>query len=215
MSLKLPKNVSKKIEQKTFKEKCFVSEIDNLNVVYKRDFLTPQKADKYYEILENLMKDDDNKRERKSMVFGDRGCCKTYKGIPCWDDSNDILCQILRVMRHHVEKFTGLKFNFVVINRYPSGESGIGFHKDREESLGDNPTIAGISLGSIRDVEFQPSYFIPQEMPNNIQLALDHGSIYVMYHPTNKHWMHGIPKRPKVYKSRISLTFRYLYDIHN
>ena len=214
MSLKLTQKTSNKMEQKTFKEKCFVSDIDNLNVVYRRDFLTPQKADKYYEILENLMKDDDNKKQRKSLVFGDRGC-KVYTGTMCWDDSDDIVCQIIRVMRHHVEKFTRMKFNFVVINRYPDGSIGISKHRDKEETLGDCPTIAGVSLGSMRNINFESSYFIPQEMPNKIQLALDHGSIYVMYHPTNKRWSHEIPKMPKVYKSRISLTFRYLYDINN
>jgi hypothetical protein len=200
--------------QKTFKEKSFVSEIDKLNVYYKRDFLTPQKADKYYEILDNLLKekDKDNKK-RTSMGFGNKDVCKIYPDISSWDDNNDIVCQILRVMHHHVEKLTGLKFNFVLINRYPSGDSGIGRHRDKEDSLGETPTIAGVSLGGMRDIQFEASYFIPKEMPKNVRFVLDHGSIYVMYHPTNRSWTHEIPKMPKVTKSRISLTFRHLYDV--
>lgn len=198
--------------QKTYKEKCFTSTIDNLNVHYLRDFLTPQKADKYYQILDKLLKDNSKNDKRTSITLGNTNICHIYEGTLCWNN-DDITSQIIRVLRHQVEKFTSMKFNFVIINRYANGNVGIGAHRDKEKSLGDNPTIAGISLGSLRYVQFVANNFIPEEMPKKIQLALDHGSLYVMHDPTNKYWTHEILKSPKVYKSRISLTFRYLHII--
>lgn len=197
--------------QKTFAEKSFISNTDNLNVKYKRDFLTNYKADKYYKILDNLLCSIE-KDKRVNIGYGSNDICNIYDGTLCWDD-DDIVCQIIRVMKHKVETFTGLRFNFVLINRYPNGNIGIGAHRDKEENLGDSPSIAGISLGSMRDIIFEANYFIPQEYPKKIELSLDHGSVYVMYHPTNKYWTHEIPKRTKIFKSRISLTFRYLYHL--
>lgn len=197
--------------QKTYGEKTFQSLIDNLHVQYKRDFLIPQKADKYYKILDNLIKDID-KDKRTSVGYGSKEVCKIYGDMLCWD-GDDIVCQVIRVMKKKVEEFTKMKFNFVLINRYPSGKVSIGPHRDKEDSLGDCPTIAGVSLGCMRDIHFEASYFMPQEMPKKIELSLDHGSIYVMYHPTNKHWTHAIPAIPRINKSRISLTFRALIII--
>jgi alkylated DNA repair dioxygenase AlkB len=198
--------------QKTFKEKSFTSTVDNLNVQYKRDFLTPEKADKYYQILENLMKVISDENKRICVTYGNKQTCEYFTDTKSWD-GNDIVCQILRVMKHFVEEFTGLKFNFVLINRYPDGHTGMGKHRDKELCLGDTPTIAGISLGSVRDIQFEPYNSIPQEIDKKIVLSLDHGSVYVMHHPTNKYWTHEILKNTKVNKSRISLTFRYVYDV--
>jgi len=118
--------------QKTFAEVSFKSEVDHLNIQYKRDFLTPQKADKYYEILDNLIKKmDDSDHKRINISFGDNEICNYYKDTQSWDDSNDIVCQIIRVMKHQVEKFTGLKYNYAYINRYPTGAISMGKHKDR------------------------------------------------------------------------------------
>ena len=197
--------------QRTFSEKTYISKVDNFHLEYKRDFLFPEKADKYYKILDNHLKEISNEHKRTCTTFGTKDVAIEFEDTESWDDSNDIVCQIIKVMRHKVEKFTGLKYNFVLINRYPDGNVGMGKHKDKEKCLGENPTITGISLGSVRDMQFEPDIFFPKELPNKIAISLDHGSVYVMRHPTNKYWTHEILKRPKVCRSRISLTFRYVY----
>jgi len=201
--------------QKTYAEVSFKSDVDHLNVQYKRDFLTPQKADKYYKILDDFIKGIDNNDNKRFFIsFGDKETCKVYPDAKSWDESNDIICQIIRVMRHQVEKFTGSKCNYVYINRYPTGTIGMNKHRDKEVT-GEKPIIAGISLGSVREIQFTPDNFIPEEMPKKISFSLDHGSIYVMNYPTNSFWLHEILKQTKVYGSRISLTFRYVYPIED
>jgi len=199
--------------QKTYSEVSFKSDVDHLNVQYKKDFLTPQKADKYYEILDNLIKKmDDSDHKRINISFGDKEICNYYKDTQSWDDSNDIVCQIIRVMKHQVEKFTGLKYNYAYINRYPTGAIGMKKHRDKEV-IEEQSTIVGISLGCVREFQFEPVGFLPEEMPKQITLSLDHGSIYVMNHPTNTFWTHEILKNTKALGSRISVTFRYIYPV--
>ena len=197
--------------QRTFSEKTFQSNKDNFHLEYKRDFLLPEKADKYYKILEQEFKKISNEHKRTCMTFGTKEVAEEFEDTESWEDSNDIVCQIIRVMHHKVEKFTGLKYNFVLVNRYPDGSVGMGKHRDKESCLGEDPTITGISLGSVRDMQFEPEGFFPEELPKKIAISLDHGSIYVMHHPTNKYWTHEVLKRPKVCRSRISLTFRWIY----
>jgi alkylated DNA repair dioxygenase AlkB len=205
--------------QTRFKLKAFCSLIDQLNVHYSANFLDQAKANKYYKILEDqLIYDLDEKLpitifgkkqyiSRKHIAYGDDIC---YHDARSWNH-NDIVSKVLRNIKHKVEVFTGLKFNYVLINRYHDGQSSIGAHRDKEDELGREATIAGVSLGSTRIIRFTPDNIIPQKLPKQIDLQLDHGSIYVMHHPTNLHWKHSIPKTAKVNKPRISLTFRYVY----
>lgn len=212
--------------QKKFKLKCFSSLIDNFNVHYDSKFLDAHKADKYFKILEDKLQynsDEESKVKifgkeisipRKQVAYGDPGTFYKFSGITVnaisWDN-DDIVSKVLKNIKHRVELFTGQKFNFVLINRYADGDQRIGKHKDDEHSLGEEPNIVGVSLGAERDVRFTPSNFIPEKMSNDIQLELAHGSIYIMYHPTNKYWYHEIPSRKHIKTPRISLTFRYLH----
>lgn len=212
--------------QKQYQLKTFCSLKDNLNVHYKGNFIEEHKANKYYDIFEKQLVYDTPEQSkvvvfgkeyfvpRKQTAYGDPGTYYSFAGTTVyahsWDNDN-IVCKIIKNIKHKVEVFTGKKFNFVLINRYKDGADKIGKHCDSESSLGVEPTIVGVSLGAIRDVCFAPYKFIPQILSNRITLQLDHGSIFVMYPPTNDHWTHEIPKRANVNKPRISLTFRYLY----
>jgi alkylated DNA repair dioxygenase AlkB len=76
--------------------------------------------------------------------------------------------------------------------------------------LGDEPHIVGISFGAERDILFKKDT-APSELKGTQKINLHNGSLVAMIHPTNKHWKHSIPKRAKVKKPRISLTFRYMH----
>ena len=212
--------------QKTFYHKCFSNFTDNINVHYCSDFLDQKTADKYFNILEsNLIFNSDEESQitiygkkhyipRKQVAYGDENLFYNFSGLSVncksWD-GKDIVSIVLRNLRRKVEKFTGKKYNFVLINRYKDGESMINFHRDKETELGGEPCIAGVSLGAAREFKFKADKFIPRIMPKEIEFLVEYGSLMVMYHPTNKYWMHSVPRRLKVTKPRISLTFRYIH----
>ena len=110
-------------------------------------------------------------------------------------------------------------FNFVLVNRYANGKDCIGFHKDDEKDLNENSSIVGISFGSQRDFVFKHESVYNKQKKDKLQasnakippiykISLQHGSMIVIRYPTNQYWYHSIPRRAKVEKARISLTFR-------
>ena len=61
----------------------------------------------------------------------------------------------LRIVKTRLEENTGLQFNSVLANLYRDGHDSVAWHSDNEGSLGDNPTIASISLGDMRMFEMR------------------------------------------------------------
>ncbi|KAJ5726932.1 hypothetical protein N7493_005959 [Penicillium malachiteum] len=57
----------------------------------------------------------------------------------------------LETLRQSVEKATGARYNFCLVNYYASGEDSISFHSDDERFLGSQPNIASLSLGGERE----------------------------------------------------------------
>ena len=152
--------------------------------------------------------------DRKQVAYGDFGTYYEFAGTKViakdWNNKDDMVCKTIIKIKEQVEAFTCKEFNFCLINRYADGSDSIGGHHDKGP-LGDEPCIAGVSLGAIRDVSFTADGFTPKSLPKRFNLRLEHGSIFVMYHPTNTYWKHSIPKRANIKTPRISLTFRHLY----
>lgn len=201
----------------------FESVEDKLNVQYKADFLTTEKATKCFNILERKLVYNSAEESkvtvfgkqyniaRKQVAYGEPSTFYTFAGVTVnaidWSSKDDIICKVIRNIRRQVQLLTGKTFNFVLINRYADGEDRIGAHRDDEKELGDNPIIVGVSFGASRDVVFAPYKFVPEKL-ERFSINLAHGSVFIMYPPTNIHWTHEIPKRAKVNSPRISLTFR-------
>ena len=214
------------VQRKKDDLKVICSLKDNFNVHYKTDFICEYKANKYFDIFEkNLVYNTPEQSKvtvfgkehyiaRKQVAYGDLGTHYTFAGNTVyandWNCKNAI-CTILKNIKHKVEIFTGKKFNFVLMNRYKDGNDKIMAHRDSEKELGIDPTIVGVSFGSVRDVCFAPYKFIPEILQKRITIELGHGSVFVMHPPTNDHWTHEIPIRANVKTPRISLTFRYLH----
>jgi hypothetical protein len=193
--------------QKSFKLKCISSLYDNFNLHYFANMLDENKANKYFKILENeLSYITEFGNGRKMMAYGDSKKCNGF--IKSWDEKN-LVCTVIKNIKHKVQMCTGLKFNYVIINRYADGGHSIGFHSDRE--LPYDASIAGVSLGACRKMRLRSMNFFPKYLPKQIDINLDNGSLYVLHTPTNNHWQHSIPKvsTTKVRNPRISLTFRY------
>ncbi|WP_201549673.1 alpha-ketoglutarate-dependent dioxygenase AlkB family protein [Psychrobacter fjordensis] len=96
-------------------------------------------------------------------------------------------------------------FNTCLLNYYPSGSDGMGYHADDEKELGAQPVIASLSLGATRKFVFKH-----KKTQDKVELHLESGQLVVMHGDTQKFWKHTITKTKKVSEGRISLTFRQM-----
>jgi len=199
-----------------------VSNVDSLNVQYIDNFLTKREANLYFKLLEKNLEYYDQKISRvmirgkkidiprKQVAYGDDGTYYKFCGtnIPARTWSDDLVSKVILKIKQKIEQKLNETFNFCLINRYQNGKQYIGFHSDDYRQLGEKHNIVGISLGVGRDFLLKAKNFVPENVDEKISIYLDHGSLICMLHPTNIHWKHAVPKRTKIRKPRISLTFR-------
>ena len=96
-------------------------------------------------------------------------------------------------------------FNTCLLNYYPSGADGMGYHADDEKELGHQPVIASLSLGATRKFVFKH-----KKTQDKVELYLESGQLVVMHGDTQTFWKHTITKTKTVDAGRISLTFRHM-----
>jgi alkylated DNA repair dioxygenase AlkB len=96
-------------------------------------------------------------------------------------------------------------FNTCLLNYYPSGADGMGYHADDEKELGQQPIIASLSLGATRKFVFKH-----KKTQDKVELHLESGQLVVMHGDTQTFWKHTITKTKTVDAGRISLTFRHM-----
>ena len=104
-----------------------------------------------------------------------------------------------------VAELSGLRFNGVLLNCYRDGYDSVGWHSDDEQEFGPDPIIASVSFGETR--EFVLKHRFNDDL-KPVKCQLTHGSLLVMGRGTQTHWKHQLPKRKRVTKPRINLTFR-------
>jgi alkylated DNA repair dioxygenase AlkB len=109
----------------------------------------------------------------------------------------------LSELKQMVEKHAGIKFNSCLLNLYHNGNEGMGWHSDDEKSMGKNNTIASLSFGAERKFSFKH-----KQTKQIVSLVLEHGSLLVMKHDTQRNWLHSLPKSKNITEPRINLTFR-------
>jgi alkylated DNA repair dioxygenase AlkB len=105
---------------------------------------------------------------------------------------------------------TGHPFNSVLANLYRDGNDSMGWHSDDEPELGTRPVIASISLGAERDFQLRRRKRSGSKTtagPAKNRL-LPHGSLLLMAGNSQRDWQHALPKRRRVSKPRVNLTFR-------
>ena len=139
---------------------------------------------------------------RLAAWYGDTGAFYRYSGLV-----NDPLPWLasLAVLRGRIEHRFGQPFNSVLLNLYRDGADSMGWHRDHEPELGENPVIASISLGGIRRFVLQHSR---QSDMTRLELRPEHGSLLLMRGATQHFWRHCVPKTRKVVAPRVNLTFR-------
>jgi alkylated DNA repair dioxygenase AlkB len=140
---------------------------------------------------------------RLTAWYGDSGKDILYSGISMQPQPwNSTLLDI----KKRIEKILQLQFTSALLNLYRDGNDSLGWHRDNEKELGINPTIASISFGSSRTF-FLRNYKNKKE---KYAIELEHGSVLLMKKDTQHFWEHSIPKRKKVSKPRINITFRIM-----
>jgi alkylated DNA repair dioxygenase AlkB len=113
-------------------------------------------------------------------------------------------------IKKQIEEFTQKHFplipynyNSVLLNFYSNGEQYMGYHQDNEKSLGNQPTIASLSLGATR--KFTCKHIVRNQ---KVDFNLKHGSLIVFGGDFQTEFTHALPKQKKVNHARINLTFR-------
>ncbi|MEG9329108.1 alpha-ketoglutarate-dependent dioxygenase AlkB [Salinimicrobium catena] len=176
---------------------------------YFGSILTTKEAQYYFERLINTIdwQQDEviifGKRivtKRKTGWYGEKEFEYTYSKIT---RKAKIWTPELVVLKELVEEKTGLEFNSCLLNLYHSGEEGMSWHSDAEAELGKDPAIASLSLGAER------KFVLKNKVSGEkVSLELENGSLLLMKGPTQKYWLHSLPKTKKVKEPRINLTFR-------
>ncbi len=96
-------------------------------------------------------------------------------------------------------------FNTCLLNYYPTGTDGMGYHADDEKELGHHPIIAALSLGATRKFVLKH-----KKTQDKVELYLESGQLIVMHGATQRFWKHTVTKTKTVDTGRISLTFRQM-----
>jgi alkylated DNA repair dioxygenase AlkB len=112
---------------------------------------------------------------------------------------------VLATVRERVEQLLGLRFNAVLCNLYRDGRDSMGMHADAEPELGENPTIASLTLGAARKFIIRHRRGAEH---GKLDLMLGDGSLLVMRGELQRHYRHGLPKQSAAVAARLNLTFR-------
>ena len=119
---------------------------------------------------------------------------------------------ILSIKQHIEQRLSDIgieaDFNSCLLNYYPSGHDGMGYHADDEPELGAQPLIASLSLGATRKFVFKH-----KKTQDKVALYLESGQLIVMRGDTQTFWKHSITKTTTVADGRISLTFRHMLTV--
>lgn len=102
-----------------------------------------------------------------------------------------------------VEHVTGHFFNSCLLNLYHSGEEGMSWHSDDEDSLAPDAPIASVSFGVARKFSFRV-----KSSKETRSVWLSHGSLLLMDAASQRNWQHALPKSKRIQEPRINLTFR-------
>ena len=110
-------------------------------------------------------------------------------------------------LKQKCENISNSRFNSVLANLYRHGQDGMGRHADNEPELGQQPVIASLSFGEVRNLDFYHNH-----TKQKIRLPLGNGSLLVMSGGTQTYWQHSVAKTKKALAARVNLTFRYVFN---
>ena len=139
---------------------------------------------------------------RLTAWYGDADKPYAYSGIKMNPEPWTIA---LNEIKRKVEAEAATTFTSVLLNYYRNGQDSMGWHRDNEKELGQNPVIASVSFGQTRPFHLRHKF--KKDLPKLI-IPLTHGSLLIMKDATQHFWEHQVPKSAKTLAPRINLTFR-------
>jgi alkylated DNA repair dioxygenase AlkB len=176
------------------------------------ELFTKEESDNFYTILSEeiawkqepvFMMGKQIMQPRLTAFYGDTDKPYSYSGITMQPHAwTPALCTI----KSRIEKIAEVHFTNALLNYYRDGQDSMGYHRDNEKELGVNPVIGSVSFGSPRT--FYLKHYTDKKLTEKIPLT--HGSFLLMKGATQHHWLHSIPKQPKITAGRINLTFRII-----
>jgi alkylated DNA repair dioxygenase AlkB len=181
-------------------------------VYYHSNFFLREHADELYATLQSTVRwrhepitlfGKKIMQPRLTAWHGDPGKTYTYSGVKMTPEP---WTAPLLLIKSKIEQATQATFNSALLNFYRNGNDSNGWHRDNEKSLGINPTIASVSFGATRT--FQLKHATESTLKTKIELT--HGSLLLMKGTTQHHWLHCVPKQPKIEAGRINITFRFI-----
>lgn len=185
-------------------------ELKGGTIHYMSNFMPLEKRMHYYNELKRYVQWNQDsivisgntiKLPRKTAWYGTKSY--TYSGIkneplPMIKPISDIL----RVLNH----FYPYDFNSVLLNHYLDGSHSIGWHSDDEKELGDNPIIASVSIGAVRNFKLKS-----KDDKQHYDIPLKSGSLLIMGEGIQRNYLHSVPKERSIKDGRINLTFRKIH----
>lgn len=186
-------------------------------ITYQADFLTAEQANWLFDYcLKKIpwqqytltLYGQAHQQPRLTYWMADPGVDYCYSGLHLsanpWHEPIDRLRRLLASAQQPA-------FNAVLLNYYRDGNDSMGWHSDDEISLGDRPIIASVSLGVARDFQVREKPRSKTPSPILETFSLEHGSLLLMSGNCQKDYQHALPKRKRVTRPRINLTFRYIF----
>lgn len=187
-------------------------EMPDAEVLFYEGFFDGAESDAYFKRLQETIAWEQEELTmfgKKIMIprltawYGDEGKSYSYSGIHheplAWTAE-------LNAIKTRIENVAEIRFNSVLLNLYRDEHDSIGWHSDDEPELGQNPVIASVSFGAVR--QFQLKHKDDDKLRQSIDLTS--GSLLLMRGTTQHHWKHRVPKSKKSLGARMNLTFRVI-----
>jgi alkylated DNA repair dioxygenase AlkB len=111
---------------------------------------------------------------------------------------------VLLEIKTRVEEITKDSYQGVLLNYYPDGLAGMGWHADDERDLVVNAAIASVSFGATRRFDLR------HRDGEKLSINLADGSVLIMAGELQQYWKHQVPVQRKIKEPRINLTFRVM-----
>ena len=138
---------------------------------------------------------------RLSVCFGEPGAAYRYSGVERlaqpWPEA-------VQGLAKQVSSALQWRTNFVLVNRYRSGQDHLGWHSDDERDMGPAPVVATVSIGAPRTFRMAARR---KGSPNH-DVVLEDGSLFLMWGRSQRHYRHCVPRRVRETGERISFSFR-------
>ena len=113
----------------------------------------------------------------------------------------------LLAVKDLVQARAGVRFDYVFINRYRTGNDSVAWHNDDDAEADPRRQIASLTLGATRTFDLRPRNTSGLR-PRKISVDVEHGDLIIMRGETQLFWQHRIAKDVRVHEERINLTFR-------